>query len=908
MNRRWCFLLAVLAMAPVALHAAEPILVPLKVDGPVHDPANHTYWFGPFCECASVLDFDGDGDLDIAAGRNWYEAPNWTKHANFRDGAETNGPETDDNSEFAMDVNFDGKMDIVSSGWMFLKGAFWYENPGKKDVVWKSTRIHHAVNMEGVIHGDIDGDGDDDILCNHWALVKGQGMTWLEHIDKAPWFVEHVVGTQGDIHGNGLGDINGDKRVDIVTPVGWYEQPQRATDTPWTFHADYQFEPAKGKGGSGSHPIFVHDVDADGRNDIIIGSAHAYGLAWLQQKVDAAGKRTFTTRWVETDFSQVHTFAMGDLNGDGKADLVTGKRLFAHHGHDIGAFEPLYTFWYDLKSGDFERHILSYNHLPYYPEEGGINPPPNYVVSAGMKLNIADLNKDGRNDIIIAGKGGLYVFYNHGNPPTPPLLHKLAPEVAYPTWREWPQYQVLFNSKDLTGWKVPEGDNGHWKVVEGVVDYDARSEAKGDKNLWTQESFEDFSLHVEWRLKGTSGLYPMRTILPDGSYQTDANGKVIETPTPNADSGILLRGSGRAQVNIWCWPIGSGELWSVRLDQNLTPQQRAAAVPKVPADNPVGQWNSFDITVIGNRVTVMLNNKTVIENAEIPDLAASGPIGLQHHGGVNPKTGELNPACSLVQFRNVLIRKLPRQAGQVSSVPVSNPTEKRGKGGQKAKRPEGQKARRPSSGAQGVATSAEADGFVALFNGKDLTGWLTGPDNFWVVQDGVLTVTRPSDGKEHNFDYLWTKGTYGDFVLDLEFKVVEGTNSGIFFRTSDLKDPVYTGIEVQVASSYGRPKITKTGTAGAIYDCQEPSKNVIKASGEWNHCTLTCQSSRIEVVLNGERVIDMDVDQWPKAGENKDGTKNKFKRAIKDFARVGYVGFQDHGRPVWYRNIKIKRL
>jgi hypothetical protein len=256
--------------------------------------------------------------------------------------------------------------------------------------------------MEGVIHGDIDGDGDDDILCNHWALVKGQGMTWLEHINKAPWFVEHVVGTQGDVHGNGLGDINGDGRVDIVTPVGWYEQPRRATDTPWTFHADYEFQPAKGRGGSGSHPILVYDVDGDGRNDIIIGSAHAYGFAWLQQKVDAAGKRTFTTHWVETDFSQFHTFALGDLNGDGKPDLVTGKRLFAHHGADIGAFEPLYTFWYDLKGGAFERHILSYNHLPYYPEEGGINPPPNYVVSAGMKLNIADLNKDGRNDIIMA--------------------------------------------------------------------------------------------------------------------------------------------------------------------------------------------------------------------------------------------------------------------------------------------------------------------------------------------------------------------------------------------------------------------------------------------------------------------------------------------------------------------------
>ena len=872
MGKRGCLWAALVVAMALSVQAGEVIFVPLKIDGPLHDPAQNSYWFGPFCECASVLDVDGDGDLDIASGRNWYEAPHWIKHADFRDGAETNGPETDDNSEFAMDVNFDGRPDVVSSGWMFLKGAFWYENPGTKGKVWKSTRIHQAQNMEGVIHGDIDGDGDQDVLCNHWSLVKGQGMTWLEHIDREPWFVEHVVGTKGDMHGNGLGDINMDGRMDIVTPVGWYEQPRRATDTPWTFHADYKFVPAQGRGGAGSHPILVYDVDADGLNDIIIGSAHAYGLAWLEQKVDGTGNREFETHWVETDFSQVHTMALGDLNGDGTPDLVTGKRLFAHHGDDIGAFEPLYAFWYDIQGGRFERHILSFNHLPYYPDEGGINPPPNYVVSVGMKLNIADMNEDGRNDVIIAGKGGLYVFYNEGSPTTPPRQHKLPPEEVYPTWRQWPRYQVLFNSKDLTGWKVPEGDNGHWKVIDGVIDYDAMSEAKGDRNLWTQESFDDFSLHVEWRFKRTSGLYQMPTILPDGSYKTDADGNVIRTPTPNADSGILLRGTGRGQVNLWCWPIGSGEMWSVRLDKSLTPEQRAAVVPKVPADRPVGQWNSMDITVIGDRVTVMLNNKLVIEDAEVPGLPESGPIGLQHHGGVNRKTGEFSPASSLVQFRNVLIRKLP-----------------------------------PGSKRQTASTSE--GGFVALFNGRDLTGWASGPDNSWIVRDGMLTVRRDNmDGKEHNFDYLWTKDTYGDFILDLEFKVMQGTNSGIFFRTSDLKDPVYTGIEIQVANSYGRQRISKTGTAGAVYGCQAPSKNTIKPPGEWNRCILTCQGGRIQVVLNGEPVIDMDADRWTTPRHNPDGTPNKFPRAIKDFARVGYVGLQDHGRPVWYRNIRIKRL
>jgi len=435
-------LLAALCMlASVAVFAAEPIFVPVKIDGPKHDPENHSFWYGPFSECASVADFDGDGDLDIAAGRNWYEAPEWKKHEDFRDGAETNGPETDDNSEFAMDVNKDGRPDVVSSGWMRMKGAFWYENPGpdglKAGAKWKAARIHSALNMEGVIHGDIDGDGDDDILCNHWAPVAGQGMTWLESIDKEPWLAEHVVGTDGENHGNGLGDINGDRRVDIVTPKGWYEQPEKATDGKWPFHADYLFTVGISYAAA-SHPMLVYDVNEDGLNDIIVGAAHTYGLAWLEQSVDEKGKRSFEQHWADANFGQFHTMAMDDLNGDEKPDLVSGKRLFAHHGRDVSCYEPLFAFWYDIQGGKFERHILAFNHLPKLgDDETKRNPPPNFVPAVGMKLNIADMDNDGDNDVVIAGKGGLYIFYNKGLAPRPKDPHRLPHEDTYPSWVPW---------------------------------------------------------------------------------------------------------------------------------------------------------------------------------------------------------------------------------------------------------------------------------------------------------------------------------------------------------------------------------------------------------------------------------------------------------------------------------------
>jgi type 1 glutamine amidotransferase len=232
----------------------------------------------------------------------------------------------------------------------------------------------------------------------------------------------------------------------------------------------------------------------------------------------------------------------------------------------------------------------------------------------------------------------------------------------------------LFNGKDLEGWKVPVGDNGHWKVEGGVIDYDAQSEAVGDKSLWSDREYGDFILQVDWRLKEAPFVNKnVPYILPDGTHARDVRGKELRLTLPDADSGVYLRGDGKYQVNIWCWPIGSGELYSIRTDRAAAPALRAAATPSTQADRPVGQWNHFEIRARGNTVQVKLNGKTVIAGATIPDLPARGRLAFQHHGGKN-KQGAWSGPPSLVQFKNIFIKELPlAESGSVKPPPPLQP-------------------------------------------------------------------------------------------------------------------------------------------------------------------------------------------------------------------------------------------
>ena len=200
-----------------------------------------------------------------------------------------------------------------------------------------------------------------------------------------------------------------------------------------------------------------------------------------------------------------------------------------------------------------------------------------------------------------------------------------------------------------------------------------------------------------------------------------------------------------------------------------------------------------------------------------------------------------------------------------------------------------------------VGSGTKEGGWQVLFDGTNLSNRQNSsggkPSAGWIIENGVLT--RKSEA-----GMIWTKERFGDFILDLEFKT-EG-NSGIFFRTDNPQDCVQTGLEMQI---YKRVKKPSKHSCGAIYDALAPSKEMTK-DGQWNHVTITAVDNKISIVLNGNQIIDMDLNRWTEPHKNPEphGSKNKFRTALKDFKREGHIGFQDHGSNVWFRNVRIKRL
>lgn len=191
-----------------------------------------------------------------------------------------------------------------------------------------------------------------------------------------------------------------------------------------------------------------------------------------------------------------------------------------------------------------------------------------------------------------------------------------------------------------------------------------------------------------------------------------------------------------------------------------------------------------------------------------------------------------------------------------------------------------------------TAVHAAEDGFVEMFNGKDLSGWKT--EGNWMIEDGNTLTLRPRKGEwgwQRYHHYIATEKPYGDFILDLEFKFDPKGNSGVFLRVGDLKDHVNSGFEIQILDTHG---VENPGhhDCGGVIKTQGPSRNMVKPAGEWNRYVMTLKGSHLTVVLNGEEIQNLDLS----------------KTAMKDRPMKGHISFQDEGKRVWYRNVRIKEL
>jgi hypothetical protein len=199
----------------------------------------------------------------------------------------------------------------------------------------------------------------------------------------------------------------------------------------------------------------------------------------------------------------------------------------------------------------------------------------------------------------------------------------------------------IFNGRDLSGWKVDDENRGHWLVREGVLFHDG---VAGD--LWTEESFGDFTLSLEWRFPDQPTWQDHPLIGPDGWEVQDDRGRTVTQRTLDAgDSGVFLRGFRKAQANLFCYPVGSGEVWEYRTDPNVSEEVRRGVTPRRQADRPLGEWNRMAVTLVGDRMTVDLNGHRVIDQAQLPGVPARGPIGLQHEHGT-------------LEFRNLSVREI----------------------------------------------------------------------------------------------------------------------------------------------------------------------------------------------------------------------------------------------------------
>lgn len=352
-------------------------------------------------EGCAVADYNRDGKLDISAGEFWYAGPEFKEARPVRKLTAFGKDYLSNNGEHAWDVNGDGWLDIISG--TFLEGEVaWYENPGEAGLAKGQPWPRHVLidtklgENEWTEFRDLNGDGVPEFIVNSWN--ESHPMACYQLVKNAtgepvlkPWII-HDGGKRTNGHGIGLGDLNGDGLADILFGNGWYERPTiDAATKPWTLHSDWRFPQA-------SCPMLVVDLTGDGRNDIIWGHGHGYGLYWEERRDD---NRDGSTNWrhhlIDDRFSQPHVLAWEDLDNDGQPELITGRRVRAHSGGDPGDNDPgvIYYFKWNRELQEFRKFTVAEN-------GPGI----------GLQIRVADLDGNGWKDIVCAGKSGTHILWN----------------------------------------------------------------------------------------------------------------------------------------------------------------------------------------------------------------------------------------------------------------------------------------------------------------------------------------------------------------------------------------------------------------------------------------------------------------------------------------------------------------